>query len=109
MVRVDRSGCNDLTRLASVSPTISVVEAKAHFSKWLREAERGGVVIIQRHGKDVAAVVPAADVDRLRRLRAAGPDGGLARLAGGWRGSDALANELASLKRSRQRCGVRLR
>jgi prevent-host-death family protein len=85
---------------------VSVVEAKAHFSKWVREAERGGVVIVQRHGKDVAAVVPAAVADRLRRLRA-GPEGGLAGLAGGWRGSDALANELESIRRSRS--GVRLR
>jgi len=62
-----------------------------------------------RRGKDVAAVVPAADVDQRRRLPAAGPEGGLAGLAGGWKGSDALANELASVKRSRPRRVVRLR
>jgi hypothetical protein len=59
-----------------------------------------------RRGKDVTAVVAAGSVDQ---PRAAGREDGLAGLAGGWRGSDALAKELASLKRSRPRRVVRLR
>ena len=88
---------------------VSLVEAKARFSECVREAEAGGVVLIRRHGKAVAAVVPAEDVERLRRLRAAGPEGGLASLAGGWKGSDALVASLATLRRSKPRRAPRLR
>lgn len=88
---------------------VSVVEAKARFSECVREAEAGGVVLIRRHGKAVAAVVPAEDVESLRRLRAAGPEGGLASLAGGWKGSDELVASVASLRRSKPRRTPRLR
>ena len=82
---------------------VSVVEAKARFSECVREAEAGGVVLIRRHGKAVAAVVAAADVEVLRRLRAAGPEGGLASLAGGWRGSEELVRKVRQIRRSRPR------
>ncbi len=82
---------------------VSVVEAKARFSECVREAEAGGVVLIRRHGKAVAAVVPAADVERLRRLQAAGPEGGLASLAGGWAGSDELVRSVLEIRRSKPR------
>ena len=48
-------------------------------------------VLVTRHGKPVVALVPAADVAQLARLRAAGPEKGLASLAGGWEGSEELA------------------
>ncbi len=50
------------------------------------------------------AVTAAAGVEK---VRAAGREDGLAGLAGGWRGSDALVKELTSLKRSRPRRGLR--
>jgi len=88
---------------------VSVVQAKAHFSECVREAEAGGVVLIRRHGKAVAAVVPAADVERLQRLRSAGPEGGLAGLAGGWAGSEELVRNVRELRRSRPRKAPKLR
>ncbi len=70
-----------------MSRTLSVAQAKATFAACVRWAEDGEPIIISRHGKPVAALVQAADVERLTRLRAAGPEGGLASLAGGWKGS----------------------
>ncbi len=81
----------------------SVAEAKAHFADCLRSAERGEPVVITRHGKAVAAVVAAEDLERLERLRAAGPEGGLASVAGGWEGSESLAEAIRLAKRSRPR------
>lgn len=49
--------------------TMSVAEAKNRFSDVLRRAEYGGErVIVERHGKPVAAIVSTED---LRRLEAA--------------------------------------
>lgn len=79
---------------------ISIVEAKAHFSDYVRKAEAGQSVLITRHGKPVAAVVGAEDLAALRRLRAAGPEAGLASVAGGWEGSNDLAEILSRIRRS---------
>lgn len=81
----------------------SVGEAKSRFADCLRAAERGEPTVITRHGKRVAAVVPADDLERLEQLRAAGPEGGLASLAGGWQGSEALADLLESRRRTPRR------
>jgi prevent-host-death family protein len=49
--------------------TMTVAEAKNHFSDVLRRAEYGGErVIVERHGKPVAAIV---STDDLRQLEAA--------------------------------------
>jgi len=49
--------------------TMTVAEAKNHFSDVLRRAEYGGErVIVERHGKPVAAIVSTED---LRQLEAA--------------------------------------
>jgi prevent-host-death family protein len=49
--------------------TMTVADAKNHFSDVLRRAEYGGErVIVERHGKPVAAIVSTED---LRRLEAA--------------------------------------
>lgn len=82
---------------------ISISRAKANFSAAIREAERGETLVITRHGKPVAALVDADDVERLERLRSAGPAGGLASVAGGWEGSD----ELVGLVRESRRQGIR--
>lgn len=78
----------------------SVAEAKAHFSDCVRSAENGDSVVIKRHGKPVVAIVRAEDMEQLERLRAAGPEGGLASIAGGWEGSEELAEILGKQRRS---------
>jgi len=70
--------------------TLSVAEARSTLSACIREAESGAPVVITRHGKAVVALVAAEDLEQLTRLRAAGPEDGLAGLAGGWEGSESL-------------------
>lgn len=82
------------TRGRHMPTEVSIARAKATLSAQVRAAERGEPIVITRHGKPVAALVPASDLERLERLRAAGPEGGLASVAGGWEGSDELANWL---------------
>jgi prevent-host-death family protein len=83
-----------------VSQTLSTAEAKARFSEAVRDAEEGRPVLITRHGRAVAALVPAKDLEVLERLRAAGPEGGLASVAGGWEGSEELAEILQGYQRT---------
>jgi prevent-host-death family protein len=45
-------------------------EVKAKLPEFLDEVERGEVIVITRHGKPVAHLVPAPDVDRERVRRA---------------------------------------
>ncbi len=85
---------------------VSLAEAKAKLSECVREAERGATIVITRHGKPVAALARAEEIERLDRLRAAGPEGGLASVAGGWKGSEELAEWLASRSRDRRRRGT---
>ncbi|HEX2091978.1 MAG TPA: type II toxin-antitoxin system Phd/YefM family antitoxin [Longimicrobiaceae bacterium] len=82
---------------------LSVAEAKARFAEQVREVENGEPVLITRHGKPVAALVRPEDLERLERLRAAGPDSGLASLAGGWEGSEELARVLEASPRIGER------
>lgn len=82
---------------------VSVSRAKANFSAAVREAEAGATLVITRHGKPVAALVDADDVEQLERLRAAGPEGGLASVAGGWEGSDELVDRIAESSRDGSR------
>jgi prevent-host-death family protein len=86
-----------------MSKRLSVAEAKATLSERIREVESGKTVVITRHGKPVAALVRAEDAERLERLRAAGPEGGLASLAGGWEGSEELAALLSESHRRGRR------
>ena len=82
---------------------ISIVEAKTHLSDCIREVEQGGAVLITRHGKAVAALVSADILEHVERLKKAGPQGGLASLAGGWKGSEDLVRLLSRSKRTRPR------
>ena len=82
---------------------ISVAEAKATFSECIRQVEAGSPVLITRHGKPVAALVRPDDLEHLERLRKAGPEGGLASIAGGWENSEELANLLNGSSRQGQR------
>jgi len=88
--------------------TLSVAEIKTAFSEHLREVERGDPIVITRHGKAIAALVPADDLARLERLRSAGPEGGLASLAGGWEDSEDLVRVLETSPRIGQRENVDL-
>ena len=81
----------------------TVVDAKAHFAQCVREAEHGEAVVLTRHGRSVAAIVPFDLIEDLRRLRAAGPAAGLASLAGGWKGSQEVAEKALEYGRSEGR------
>jgi len=83
--------------------SISVAEAKATFSECIRQVEAGSPVLITRHGKPVAALVRPGELDHLELLRKAGPEGGLASIAGGWEGSEDLARILNDSARQGQR------
>lgn len=73
---------------------VSLAEAKATFSECIRQVEKGESVVITRHGKPVAALIRPDDLENIERLRQAGPEGGLASLAGGWEGSEELSDFL---------------
>ena len=90
------------------SKRFTVAEAKARFAECLRDAEEGRSVLITRHGKEVAAVVSLVDFEQVERLRAAGPEGGLAGLAGGWKGSEALVDDLVRFRRTSGRRAPKL-
>jgi len=86
-----------------MSRNLSIVEAKTHLSNCIREVEQGGAVLITRHGKAVAALVPADILEHVERLKKAGPQGGLSSLAGGWKGSEDLVRLLTRSKRTKPR------
>ena len=50
--------------------TVGAFEAKTHLSSLLERVERGEEVVITRHGRPVARLVPAEKIDR-ERVRAA--------------------------------------
>jgi len=82
---------------------ISLAEAKATLSECIRDAESGKAVLITRHGKPVAALVRTKDLENLERLKKAGPEGGLASLAGGWEESEEYVRILDESSRVGQR------
>lgn len=86
----------------------SVAEVKAKLSEYIRAAERGDSVVITRHGQAVAALVGPDELQTLERLRSAGPEGGLASLAGGWEDSDDLLRTLEMSSRVGTRSGPSL-
>jgi len=83
--------------------SVSVAEAKATFSECIRKVEAGSSVLITRHGKPVAALVRPNDLEHLDRLRKAGPESGLASIAGGWEDSEELVKILDESTRRGQR------
>ena len=78
----------------------SIAEAKAHFADCLRQAERGDPIVLTRHGKAVAALVSIEVLEQLERLRSVGPEAGLASVAGGWEGSEEVAEKALEYGRS---------
>ena len=91
-----------------MSQQLSVAKAKALFSNCLRQVEQGEPILITRHGKPIAALVPAADLKHLERLRKAGPQKGLASLAGGWEGSEELVRLIKQSTRTAVRTATTL-
>ena len=49
--------------------TIGLFEAKTHLSELVARAERGGEVIITRHNKPVAKIVPVKDVPQFDKAK----------------------------------------
>jgi prevent-host-death family protein len=92
---------------AGMARRVTAAQAKSGLAECIRKAERGEAVIITRHGKPVAALVGA---DRLAQFTRAGAGRGrgLAALAGGWEGSEALVRILVKQRRSRARRKARL-
>jgi prevent-host-death family protein len=82
-----------------VKEVVTIAEARDQLSAHVRSAEHGTPVVITRHGRAVAAIVATADFERLERLRAAGPQAGLAGLAGGWDGAEELVRAAAARRR----------
>jgi prevent-host-death family protein len=95
-------------RISMPRKALSVAEAKATLSDAIRDVEAGGTVLITRRGQPVAALVRPEDVAVLERLRAAGPEGGLASVAGGWEGADELVADIAAAARRGRRRAPRL-
>jgi prevent-host-death family protein len=54
----------------SIMQTIQASEAKTKFLRILDEVERGASVVVTRHGKPVARIIPEAEVGRERVERA---------------------------------------
>ena len=98
-----------MTSRAATTSEIPIAEAKARLSECIRRAESGEVLVLTRHGKATVALVSAVDAEQLERLRAAGPEKGLAGLAGGWEGSDELVDLILDHRRSKPRAGPRPR
>jgi prevent-host-death family protein len=74
---------------------IAVADLKARLSEVLRDVERGDAVVVTRHGKPVIGLVSADDLATLQRLKAAGPEQGLAGLAGSWKGARRLLEAMS--------------
>lgn len=68
---------------------VSATEAKAHFSELIAEVTHGGSpVIIERHGRPVAALVDLDDLAQITRDKPAGQPLGALALVGAWRDVD---------------------
>jgi prevent-host-death family protein len=92
---------------AGMARTVTAAQAKSELAECIRKAESGEAVIIARHGKPVAVLVAA---ERMASI-AGWPGrwgGGLAALAGGWKGSEDFVRTLAKPRRSQARRIVRL-
>lgn len=50
--------------------TLQASEAKTHFLRILDDIERGESVVITRHGRPVARIIPEIEIDRQRVQRA---------------------------------------
>lgn len=97
-----------LWRGMTTSRITTLVEAKATLSEPIQAVEKGESVFITRHGKAVVALVPAIGGLRLGELQARRSETGLASIAGGWEGSEELADILVRRLRASRRHSIRL-
>jgi len=88
---------------SSRHPELPLAETKNRLAECVRSAEQGQEIVITRHGRPVAALVSAQDLELLRRLRAAERGKGLAGLAGGWEGSEELVRLVEGRRRTSRR------
>lgn len=79
---------------AAMSRTVTAARAKSHFADCLRHAGAGDVVVITRYGRPVVAMVPAAELVALDRMRAAAAAEGLAGIAGMFEDGDEIADSI---------------
>jgi len=73
---------------------ISLTKAKAHLSSCIRTVETGEPITITKYGKPIVALVKISDFTLLNQSHQKGQEKGLASIAGGWNGSEELANIL---------------
>lgn len=78
----------------------SIAEAKARFAECVATAEAGNPVVITRHGKPVAVLLPATDLALVDRLRNESPEAGLAGLSA-WDDLDDWAETVERVARER--------
>lgn len=83
--------------------SVPIAVVKAELSHWVDEVASGSSVLITRHGKPAAALVPADRMLDLERLRASGPAAGLASLAGKWDDAQDFADALDQIVADRRR------
>jgi prevent-host-death family protein len=84
-----------------MSITISAAAAKASFAECLRSVEQGEAVIVTRYGKPVAAIVAPDEWERLERLRACGPEEGLASLVGAFEDANEFVEAMSVIEAER--------
>lgn len=100
-----------MTTMAPASPhphSVPASAAKSHLAEWLRVVEAGEHVVITRHGRAIAALVPAEELVQLELLRSAGAAGGLVSLAGGWEESEELVESVTANRRGPVRAAPNL-
>lgn len=86
-----------MTRDVENSLVVPVAEAEAHLDDLLKAVGEGETVVLTRNGRPVATLIPP-------RTQAPGePEKkGLASLAGGWEGSDELADLVEEIRAARR-------
>jgi prevent-host-death family protein len=104
---VNPIGSMSIMQEATMARTVTAARAKSELAECIRKAESGEAVIITRHGKPVAVLVAAERMASIAGGRGR-RGGGLAALAGGWKGSEDFVRTLAKLRRSAVRRIVRL-
>ena len=86
----------------SESHTVPVADFKRDFARYASEVERGGRVVVTRHGKAVGEFVPPGGT-AATTLPAPRHPGGLLALIGVLEEWDALEEDMAGIVRSRRR------
>lgn len=81
--------------------TVSVAEVKSRIDDVLKAVDAGNTVVLTRNGRSVAKLSPSLKVSQAEAPRGA-QKGGLASLAGGWEGSDELADLIEEMRRARR-------